>query len=106
MEKFDEGTLFNKNFNLRLELFQIKHKTVSQGYEYGGGMRVMFLHSNQISVDRESVCMGDDVNAPNEKILNLDEGDVLSDVLGKVAVYLPLMSDVIWAVDSGRKVLG
>ena len=66
----------------------------------------MSLRSNQISVDRESVCMGDDVNAPNEKILDLDEGDVLSDVLGKVAEYLPQMSDVIWAVDSGRKVLG
>lgn len=66
----------------------------------------MILRNNQISVDRESVCMGDDVNAPNEKILDLDEKDLLSDVLGKVAAYLPQMSDVIWAVDSGRKVLG
>ena len=66
----------------------------------------MFLQSNQICVDRDSVCMGDDVNAPNEKLLDLNEGDALSDVLGKVAVYLPLMSDVIWAVDSGTKVLG
>ena len=66
----------------------------------------MSLHNNRISVDRESVCMGDDCNAPNEKVLDLSEEDKLTDVFRKVAEYLPQMSDVIWAVDSGRKVLG
>ena len=64
----------------------------------------MSLRRNQISVDRESVCMGDDCNAPNEKKLDLNEGDLLSDVLGKVAEYLPQMSDVIWAERKRRDV--
>lgn len=61
---------------------------------------------NKIRVDRESVCMGDDFNAPNEELLDLDSRDMFSDVLKKVAHYLPQMSDVIWAVDTGKKVLG
>lgn len=66
----------------------------------------MKVYNQQIKVDRESVCMADDVTAPNEKILDLEEGDKLSDVLKKVAGYLPQMSDVVWAVDSGKKVVG
>lgn len=66
----------------------------------------MSFDLNKIRVDRESVCMGDDCNAPNEELLDLDNKDMFSDVLKKVAFYLPQMSDVIWAVDSGRKVLG
>ena len=66
----------------------------------------MLLDHNQIRVDRESVCMGDDFNAPNEELLDLGDRDKFSDVLKKVAYYLPQMSDVVWAVDSGKKVLG
>ncbi len=34
------------------------------------------------------------------------EKEKLSDIFCKIAVYLPQMYDVIWAVDSGRKVIG
>lgn len=35
----------------------------------------------ELTVDRESVCMGDDVTAPNEKIFPVAENETLSDVM-------------------------
>ena len=59
----------------------------------------------QIKVDRQSVCMGDDVTAPNEKVIDISETDMLSDVVEKVAMYLPKMSNAVWAVDSGKEII-
>ncbi|MDE7268468.1 MAG: hypothetical protein K2N89_13480 [Lachnospiraceae bacterium] len=59
----------------------------------------------QIKVDRQSVCMGDDVTAPNEKMIDVLETDMLSDVVEKVSIYLPKMSNAVWAVDSGKEVI-
>lgn len=62
--------------------------------------------SGQIKITRDSVCMGDDVSAPNADLINFNEKDMLSDIFKKVEKYLPQMADVVWAVDSGRTVLG
>ncbi|MBD5452398.1 MAG: hypothetical protein HDR25_07135 [Lachnospiraceae bacterium] len=60
----------------------------------------------QIKVDRESVYIDDDATVPNERIINILETDMLSDVVKKVARhYLPLMSNSVWAVDSGKAVI-
>lgn len=57
----------------------------------------------ELTVDRESVCMGDDVTAPNEKIFPVAENETLSDVMEKICAYLPKMNDVVWSVDTGIK---
>lgn len=59
-----------------------------------------------VRVDRESVCMGDDCTAPNEKLFPVRERDMLSDIFQMIAGYLPHMRDVVWAVDSGKKIVG
>ena len=60
----------------------------------------------EIRVDRESVCMADDVTAPNARMVGVGGLDTLSDVLEKVAAGLPKMKGSVWSVDSGRKVIG
>lgn len=64
------------------------------------------MDNNYVRVDRQSICMGDDCTAPNEKLLSVGERDRLSDIFRMIADYLPQMQDVIWAVDSGKKVVG
>ncbi len=64
------------------------------------------MNNRYVSVDRQSICMGDDCTAPNEKLLPIGEKDMLSDIFRMIKVYLPQMRDVIWAVDSGKKVIG
>ncbi len=59
-----------------------------------------------VRVDRESVCLGDDCTAPNEKLFPIGKRDKLSDIFRMIAEYLPHMYDVVWAVDSGKKVIG
>lgn len=59
----------------------------------------------QIKVDRQSVCMGDDVTAPNEKIILVPERSSLVDVIEKVMEYLPKTAHAVWAVDTGREVV-
>lgn len=65
----------------------------------------MRLYMKRIKVDRQSVCMGDDVAAPNEDIIKVSESDKLMNVVEKVAQYLPQMANAVWAVDSGREVV-
>lgn len=65
----------------------------------------MRLYMKRIKVDRQSVCMGDDVAAPNEDIIEISESDTLMNVVGKVAQYLPQKANAVWAVDSGREVI-
>lgn len=59
----------------------------------------------EIKVDRQSICMADDVTAPNEDMIAVSEKDLLTDVMEKVAAYLPKMTDTAWAVDSGKEVV-
>lgn len=53
---------------------------------------------NQINAERESVCMGDDCNAPNAKELEYSTNELLSDFLDSVAGYVPSMKNVVWSV--------
>lgn len=62
--------------------------------------------TNKVKVDRESVCMGDDCNAPHEVTLLVPDNIPLSIVFDRITEYLPKMSNVVWAIDSGRKVVG
>lgn len=65
------------------------------------------MNDKYIRVTRESVCMGDDCTAPNVKLIPVEEKDMLSDMFQKIADCLPYIhDDVIWAVDSGKKVIG
>lgn len=60
----------------------------------------------QIKVKRESVCMADDATAPNERMIDILEKDMLSDMIKKLArYYLPHMLNSVWAVDSGNRVI-
>ena len=59
----------------------------------------------QVWVDRDSVCMGDDVQS-HKALLPYEEGAQLSDVFQEIAQYVPGMPNAIWAVDSGFKPLG
>lgn len=58
-----------------------------------------------IRVTRQSVCMGDDCTAPNENKIEVFREDSINDVLSKIANHLPQMQNVIWAIDTGKKVL-
>ena len=62
--------------------------------------------NKKIKVTRDSVCMGDDCNAPNEVIIMVSNRDDLSEVFYKVSQTLPKMKEVIWPIDTGIKVLG
>ena len=64
------------------------------------------IADGQIKITRASVCMGDDVTAPNTGYLELNEKDMLSDILKKTEKYLPQMSDAVWSVENCGKVLG
>ena len=64
------------------------------------------MKNKYVRVDRQSVCMGDDCTAPNEKLISVGERDRLLDIFQMITVYLPQMCDVIWAIDSGKKVIG
>lgn len=60
----------------------------------------------QIIAKRESVYIGDDATAPNARMINILETDLLSDMVEKLARdYLPLMPNSVWAVDSGNRVI-
>jgi hypothetical protein len=63
------------------------------------------LYMKRIKVDRQSVCMGDDVAAPNEDIIEVSEQDRLINVVEKVAQYLPRRANAVWAIDSGTEVV-
>lgn len=60
----------------------------------------------QITVTRDSVCMADDCNAPNETRLSVTGTERLSDVLLRAAQSLPHTPGAVWAVDSGRYPVG
>ena len=47
---------------------------------------------------RDSVCMGDDVNAPNTRTEEIDQPLTVADLLDKAANYVPSMSGSVWVV--------
>ena len=47
---------------------------------------------------RDSVCMGDDVNAPNTRTEEIDQPLTVSDLLDKAAGYVPNVSGSVWVV--------
>ena len=54
--------------------------------------------TNRIRLERESVCMGDDCNAPNAKDLEYAANELLSEFMDSVAGYVPSMENVVWSV--------
>ena len=52
----------------------------------------------RIHVERESVCMGDDCNAPNARDLEYETNELLSEFMDSVARYVPTMENVVWSV--------
>lgn len=47
---------------------------------------------------RDSVCMGDDVNAPNTRTEEVNHPLAVSDLLDKAAGYVPNVSGSVWTV--------
>lgn len=58
-----------------------------------------------IQVNRDSVCMGDDCNS-HEVDMVLPENMLLSELLQRLASYVPSMKNVIWAVRSDAGMCG
>lgn len=57
-----------------------------------------------VNVQRDSVCMGDDVNAPNTRVLKADGEMPLSRFMKQVAEAMPTVCDpepIVWSVHSG-----
>lgn len=84
----------------RRETYELQEQVQPQGTTVLSPLPVA-----QIKVDRDSVCMGDDATAPNIVLVDLLETDKLSDIVLKVVHHLPLMSNSVWAVDSGKEVI-
>lgn len=59
----------------------------------------------EILVNRDSVCMGDDCENHQIKML-IDENTKLSDFLFALSDYVPHMKNVIWAINSNNGILG
>lgn len=60
---------------------------------------------NQIYAERDSVCMGDDCNAPNAEYLDYTTNELLSEFMDSVARYVPCMKDVVWSVTCKDKTI-
>lgn len=59
-----------------------------------------------VNVQRDSVCMGDDVTAPNTKALRADSEMRLAQLLKLAADAMPTVCDpepIVWSVHSGSK---
>lgn len=59
----------------------------------------------KIKAARDSVCMADDCLAPNERELDCDPEETLSEWLAAVTKYVPTMHNALWTVRSGDKIL-
>lgn len=58
-----------------------------------------------ITVDRSSVCMGDDCTSHKEE-MQIDNRIKMSELLIRLSEYVPSMKKVVWAVCSGNNVCG
>lgn len=60
----------------------------------------------RIHAERDSVCMGDDVLAPNADDFCFP-GDVpVDDLMQKLCGYVPQMRNVVWEIVCGRQTIG
>ncbi len=64
---------------------------------------MQFWH--KIKATRDSVCMGDDCNAPNARELDYKPDQRFSEWLSVVADYVPTMHNVVWSVHCKSKLL-
>ena len=60
----------------------------------------------KIRATRDSVCMGDDCNAPHETFPEYVPEQGIMSLLNAAAEYLPKMSDIVWTVSCQETVLG
>lgn len=60
----------------------------------------------KIIATRDSMCMGDDCDAPHKEILEFDPAQGISALLKLMADYLPKMSDIVWTVSCHENILG
>lgn len=65
----------------------------------------MMLFQHKIKATRESVCMGDDCNAPNARELDYKPDQLFSEWLSVVADYVPTMHNVVWSVHAKSDLL-
>lgn len=56
------------------------------------------INGKTIYAKRDSVCMGDDCNAPNAGKLCYTRNELLSEFMDSVARYVPSMKNVVWSV--------
>lgn len=59
-----------------------------------------------VTVERDSVCMGDDVNAPNTQLLQVSGDMYISQFLKQLANALPTVADpepIVWSVHLGHE---
>lgn len=60
-----------------------------------------------ITATRDSVCMGDDCFAPNQKALDCDQNLRLSDwLMTAVTEYLPTIHKAVWVIYSHKQIIG
>ena len=59
-----------------------------------------------IHAERDSVCMGDDVTAPNADDFALINNISVNEFLEMLCGYVPQMRNVVWEVFCGRKTIG
>lgn len=58
-----------------------------------------------IHATRSSVCMGDDCMAPNPEDLGYEPGEMMSDLVPRIAKYVPNMKDSWWDIYGGDKLM-
>lgn len=60
-----------------------------------------------IKATRDSVCMGDDCNAPNTKFLEYNPEQLLSEwILVAVTRYVPAIYNTVWAIHNENVCIG
>lgn len=58
-----------------------------------------------ILFDRDSICMGDDVNS-HQKEMVIDSNILLSDLLKLLIKSVPSMNNIVWSVTSNKGLIG
>ena len=64
------------------------------------------MTDNTIHLERQSVCMGDDANAPNAKELGYEQDMLLSEFLDVIAKNIPIRFEgqhTIWCIENDKR---
>lgn len=67
---------------------------------------IRYSYRYLIHMERQSVCMGDDCNAPNAQDISYRYNETLSSFMLKVMDYVPAMKNVRWILYCGTLYLG